>query len=277
MTTPQTNWDESEKAERLRGFFDGEMPERPGVAMTIGMSDADRKARDLARFEAEFTNLFDDEAAPAAEPTAAEPTPAPGDELIDQDSVLTPNDLAALDAALSELDEPATAPTVEPTPAPDDEPDVVRIDHAPILTPYDKARNAVAEAEVWRDVQTPGTQEYHEAMAELAEAQRKFKLEQERALDDVSRKYRAIDEWRAGEGNETYKASRRKRPKPNARLKDMTPEQRMQHKADMNAKRVWVAKKRKAGWTDARIEAELPGWWARRLAKRACARFRSVS
>lgn len=266
MTTPQTNWDESEKAERLRGFFDGETSERPGVAMTIGMSDADRKARDLARLDAEFANLFDDEAAPAAEPT-----PAPGDELIDQDTVLTPNDLAALDAALSELDEPATAPTVEPTPAPDDEPDVVRIDHAPILTPYDKARNAVAEAEVWLDDQTPGTKEYHEAMAELAEAKRRLKAEQGRATDDGWRKRRAIDEHRAGEGREEYNATRRKRDKPNARLKDMTPEQRMQHEADMNAKRVWVAKKRKAGWTDARIEAELPGWWARRLAKRACA------
>ena len=175
----------------------------------------------------------------------------------------------ALALHLGDLDasEAVTPPVVTAEPIDDT---YERIDYAPALTPYDKARTRKTEAEVWRDVCEPGSDEYHRAMADLAEANRALKVEVERATDDGWRKRRAIDIHRAGEGREEYNSSRRKvRPQPNARRQDMTPEERKNHDADMNAKRAWVSKKRKAGWAEDRIAAELQNWWAKRRAKRA--------
>lgn len=234
MTTPETNLSDFEKAERLREFFDGTKPERAYSDLTIGATPEAMHQREAARIEAalsEFDNLLSD-------------------------------------------DEHAAKP--ESTPAPDGEPDFERIDHAPVATPYDRARQRIEDAEILCATAEPGSGDYHEAMADLAEAKRALKLEQDRATDDGWRKRRVTDEWRAGPGRDEYNASRRKtRSKPNKMtpkgvLDAMTPEQRERHKADMAAKDVWVFKRRKAGWTEERIEAELPGWWARRTAKRAC-------
>lgn len=110
----------------------------------------------------------------------------------------------------------------------------------------------------------------HNVTADLEAAYRAWNVEKERALDDRFRKFHLVNNWRANEGRNKYNASRRKvRDKPNAKVSDMTPEERARHKLDKNAERQWRLTRRKTGWTDDRIEAELPGWWARRLAKRA--------
>lgn len=226
---------EAQKIENLRAFFDGEAPECTQSGLSVGLNDEDYKKRNAAKGEAilaEFDQLMADD---------DEPQP------------------------------PAPAPTVATEAA---EPTCERIDDAPALTPYDKARQRLTDAEILRDVAAPGSDEYHEAMANEADAKRAFKVEQERATDDGWRKRRATDEWRAGEGREEYNASRRKvRDKPNAMtpkdvLDAMTPEERAQHDADKNAEKQWRYGRRKAGWSAEKIEAALPGWWARRLANR---------
>lgn len=235
MTIPSSDPD-AEKIDNLRAFFEGEEPERTQSGLSVGLSDEEYKKRTAAEGEAllaEFDQLMaDDEDDEINEPV-----------LVDPD---------------------AASEAVEPT--------YERIDDALALTPYDKARQRLTDAEILRDVAAPGSDEYHEAMADMAAAKRDLKTAIERDADPVFRKRRDIDEHRAGPGREEYNDSRRKvRVTPNARRQDMTPEERLQHDKDMNAKRVWVSKKRKAGWSAERIEAELQGWWSRRMAKRPCA------
>jgi len=153
-----------------------------------------------------------------------------------------------------------------------EEPTFERIEVEPALTPYDRARERIVEAQARCKAAEPGSDEYHRAMADLAAARLKQKMERDRAIDEGWRKRREIDVYRSGEGREEYNASRRKvRSHPNADTKSMTPEQRAQHDRDMTTKRGWVCKKRKAGWPDEKIAEALPGWWAQRLAKRTCA------
>lgn len=192
------------------------------------------------------------------------------------------------EALLAELDdlgqEAPQAPSSAPTEA--EEPAYERVDHAPALTPYDKAREAVTEAEIWRDAVEPGSDEYHRAMADLAEAKRMFKVEQSRATDEGWRKRRATDEWRAGEGREEYNTSRRDKDRPNTMtpkdvLDAMTPEERAQHVKDQKADSANRARAKAkfgpdgqgltgAALTEA-VEVAVEQARARRLAKRACA------
>ena len=54
---------------------------------------------------------------------------------------------------------------------------------------------------------------------------------------------------------------------PKEELAGMTAEEREQYKKDKNAEKVWRHARRKAGWSDERIEEALPGWWEKRKAK----------
>jgi hypothetical protein len=238
---------DAQKIENLRAFFDGEEPERTQSDLSVGVSDEQYLARKAAEGEAllaEFDQLMAD----------------------DEDDEIDELVLGDPDGGLDDFDDAkeATEPTCE------------RIDDLPVLTPYDKARQRLTGAEILRDVAIPGSDEYHEAMAEMAAAKRALKVELERATDDGWRKRRATDEWRAGEGREEYNASRRKvRDKPNVMtpkdvLDAMTPEERELHRKDKNAEKVWRYGRRKAGWSEERIEAGLPGWWERRLSRRDC-------
>lgn len=224
---------DTQKIENLHAFFEGEPLAQRQSELSVGAEDVARRQHDEAQIDAAFDELIG----------------CDGDsDMIDDQSTVTG----------------AAEPTYE------------RIDHAPALTPYDKAGQRLIEAEILRDVAEPGSDDYHRAMADLVEAKRAFKLEQERSTDDGWRKRRATDEWRAGEGRDEYNASRRKvRDWPNTVtpkevLNAMTPEERAQHDRDKNAEKVWKHGRRKAGWNAEKIQAELPGWWTRRLAKRAC-------
>mgnify|MGYP005994327291 CR=1 FL=1 len=108
-------------------------------------------------------------------------------------------------------------------------------------TPYDRALEAKRSAEHARDIAKPGTDEYHAAMSELAEKNRVFKLEQQRALDPTWRRRRETDAWRSGPGRDDYNASRRRvRDRPNKMteknaLEAMTDEERHRHIRDQKA------------------------------------------
>lgn len=145
------------------------------------------------------------------------------------------------------------------------------------LTPYDRRRIELRDLEAKRDaIQAKGelTAEDQTRLAVLAplidKAQKRFDREGQRALDDVSRKRRAIDDWRAGEGREVYNAKRRGiRDQPNADLSELTPDQKKQRELDQNADRKWMKRCRADNWPEARIQAELVVRIRSREAKRA--------
>lgn len=252
MTIADHDRDELEKVERLNAFFAGEPMDRPRRDLSIGLSDAEQRQHDEARFDAAFTELIDCDEADGI------------DELV----IVVPG--SGCD------DQEAAAEAAEPT--------YERVDDAPALTPYDKARQAVTDAEILRDVAEPGSDEYHRAMADLAEKKRAFKVEQERATDPTYRKRRATDEWRAGLGRDEYNASRRDKERPNTMtpkdvLNAMTPEERAQHVKDQKADSANRARATMkfgpdgqgltgAALTEA-VEAAVEQARARRLAKRA--------
>lgn len=94
--------------------------------------------------------------------------------------------------------------------------------------------------------------------ADLQEANSLFELEKERALNDRFRGFHLIDKWRAGEGREVYKRSRRKtRNAPNESLKDMTDEERAAHRRAQKADSKYRKAKVALGWTAEEIEAGL--------------------
>lgn len=159
-------------------------------------------------------------------------------------------------------------PITAQAPVEDDEPAWEIIEDEPVLTHYDRAREAVREAEAERESSEPGTGAHCTATARLAEAKGKLKTEIERDGDDGWRKRRRIDKHRAGAGREDYNAGRRKvRTEPNARLTDMTAEERAEHERALDSDRKWVARQRKAGWTEERIAAGLEERRAKRLTK----------
>ncbi len=202
---------DAQKIENLRAFFDGEEPERTQSGLSVGVSDEQylmRKAAEGEALLAEFDQLMAD----------------------DEDDVIDELVLGDPDGRLDDSDDVTEA--AEPT--------YERIDDAPALTPYDKARQRLKEAEAMRDAVEPGSDEYHRAMADLAKANQIFKAEQSRATDEGWRKRRATDEWRAGEGRNEYNASRRDKDRPNtmipkAVLDAMTPDERAQHVKDQKA------------------------------------------
>ena len=145
------------------------------------------------------------------------------------------------------------------------------------LTPYDRRRIELRDLEAKRDaIQAKGelTAEDQTRLAVLAplidKAQKRFDREGQRALDDVSRKRRAIDDWRAVEGREERNQARRKvRAEPNADLSDLTEDQKKQRKLDQTADSRWMKRCRADNWPEARIQAELVVRIRSREAKRA--------
>lgn len=149
-----------------------------------------------------------------------------------------------------------------------DELDYEIIEDEPHVTAYDRRREELRRAEAERNACEPDTPEYAEAMGNLATAKRRLKTEIDRDGDDHWRELRRFDEWRAGEGREVRKASRRKvRSEPNKILKSMTADERAAHENMLNADRVYRSKKRKAGWTDDQIAAGLAKLHAKRAKK----------
>lgn len=144
------------------------------------------------------------------------------------------------------------------------------------LTPYDKRRAELRDLEAKRDaIQAKGelTGEDQTRLAVLTplidKAQARFDRETQRALDDVYRKRRGVDDWRAGEGREEYNAKRRARDEPNADLSGLTPEQKKQRKLDQTADSRWMKRCRVDGWPESRIQAELVTRIRQREADRA--------
>lgn len=145
------------------------------------------------------------------------------------------------------------------------------------LTAYDRRRNELRELEAKRDAILAKAEITAEDRARLVKlspliesAKIRFDREGERAKDDLWRKRRSIDEWRAGEGREQRNQSRRKvRAEPNADLSELTPEQKKQRKLDQTADSRWLKRCRDKGWSEAKTQAELAARIRAREAKRA--------
>jgi hypothetical protein len=133
------------------------------------------------------------------------------------------------------------------------------------LAPYDKRRNELNALTAERDLirglgETTETdrQRLNELVSLIVTAQERFEREGKRALDDTFRKHRGIDDWRSGDGQEEYNATRRKvRLQANAKFPDGSDEKKLQHEKDMASDRSWRSRCRKAGWPEVRIQAEL--------------------
>lgn len=131
------------------------------------------------------------------------------------------------------------------------------------LTAYDRRRIELRELEAKRDaIQAKAelTPEDRTRLAALgpviAKAQERFEREVQRAKDDLWRKRRGIDEYRAGDGREEYNAKRRSvRQHPNADLSDMTDEQRAQYERDRRSDANWFKRQRDKGMSEAMITA----------------------
>lgn len=111
--------------------------------------------------------------------------------------------------------------------------------------------------------------------ASLGHARQRYKLENERAADDIARLWEARDEWRASEeGRPIRNLSRRKvRAHPNANLKDMTDAEKEQHRRDQKADSKWKASRRDKGWSEDQIQAA----FAIRLQEREAERRRPAT
>lgn len=92
--------------------------------------------------------------------------------------------------------------------------------------------------------------------AALENARRAYGLANKRAADDVFRRNEAVDDWRAGEGREDYKKSRRGvRAEPNADLSNMAKAEKEQRHRDQKADSKWRTGRRNKGWSEDQIQA----------------------
>lgn len=131
------------------------------------------------------------------------------------------------------------------------------------LTPYDKQRMKLRELEAKRDAilgKAETTDDDRMRLAKLTplivRATERFEREAARAKDDVYRKRRSIDAWRAGDGRDEYNTKRRKRrDHPNADLSEMTPEEKAEYKRIQRKDANWFKRQRKNGLSEAAITA----------------------
>lgn len=148
----------------------------------------------------------------------------------------------------------------------DDAPTYEKIYEPVKLTAYDRRRQELRDLEVrlndLRAVADPTELQRKQIVAVAAKAERaaeRLDKEVERSRDDVWRKRRNIDDWRAGEGKEAYRAGRRKvRDKPNTPrevLAAMTQQEREQHDKDRRADANWFKVRRDKGMPEDEIEA----------------------
>lgn len=136
------------------------------------------------------------------------------------------------------------------------------------LTRWDKASRRLRELLAKRDA-LPADHPHHTAAIldhQIVRARQAVK----NAESDLTRKRESIDDWRAGDGRETYNAGRRNgKGTPHADVDSMTAEQRERHDKDGAADRAWHARRRKAGWSEIKIQAEFVVRVRAREAKRA--------
>ena len=142
------------------------------------------------------------------------------------------------------------------------------------LTPYDRRFTELRALEAKRDAIKANvvlTDKHMRTLAvlslEIEVAQRRFRLESARSLDDVWRRRRSIDEWRAEIGRDQYNCSRRKvRSSPNRDLSDMSSDQKAQYEKDMRADANWFKRRRDQKMT----EPEIAAAYLKRLEDRKC-------
>jgi hypothetical protein len=132
------------------------------------------------------------------------------------------------------------------------------------LTEYDKRR---AELRALQDKQeqllaVPElTPEDRQRLAmldrQIPEAQKRFDVEAKRGLDDIWRKWRGIQDWRAqsaATGDDKYnKTRRKKRANPNAKLSGWSPEEKTQRKRDQSSDNNWITRRQEWGWLEEQI------------------------
>lgn len=198
---------------------------------------------------------------------------------LDQDDEAAKRDaiLEELEAMLAEA-----APVARPRPpsmpfrAPSrDDPDIFFDE--PKLTRYDRVMADLHKAEAARDAllalpRRTDLQARHLTVLERQIAKAKTALQ--RAQSDISRLRDTIDEYRkTPEGKAKRNAPRRKvRAQANADLSELTPEQLAKHQKNMAADRKWCERQRKAGWSEAQIQAGLA---ARRIEREESATIAS--
>lgn len=125
-------------------------------------------------------------------------------------------------------------------------------DEPAYVSPYDKAFTLVRSLEAQLESADPN--QVHGIKVALRDANAKWDIEKERALDDRQRKIQLISRWRA-ENPDSYNATRRKvRTVANANLSDMTPEQQAAHKKTVGADQRWKLRKAQQGWTPEQIK-----------------------
>lgn len=133
------------------------------------------------------------------------------------------------------------------------------------LTAYDKKLAALRDLEAKRErlLAVPDPTDADRRMLVslgplIEDAQKCFDDEKKRGIDDAWRRRRAIDDWRAGEGNDEYKASRRTvRAKPNADLSGWTADEKEQRKKEQRSDNNWIKRQQAKGWAEAQIQAGL--------------------
>lgn len=137
----------------------------------------------------------------------------------------------------------------------------------PVVKPKSKyERLFVAVRKLENELETTGPDELPALTVDLAEVRNAWELEFVRSFDERARRIHLIDVWRGGEGQGEYNRSRRRKEAPNARLADLTPEQRVNHRGAQKADSKWRADKVKAGWAAVDIEEGLEQRRAKRSA-----------
>ena len=152
----------------------------------------------------------------------------------------------------------------------DDGPEII---YEPVrYTPYDRRREELRDLQAKRSKLDPATPAHLIAVLDrqIAQAQERFDAEKQRALDNGWRKWRGVDEWRAGAGRDKYNSSRRKvRVQPNEDLSDLTPEQKAQRRKDQRADNNWINSRRAKGWDELQIRIAFAERVANRTRQRA--------
>ena len=158
----------------------------------------------------------------------------------------------------------------------DDSPTCEIINEPVKFTAYDRRRAELREAAEKRDAiaALPKRTQAEEIQLivledQVTKAKKRFDQEVKRGADDAWRRWRDIDSWRAGIGQEEYNEGRRKvRKKPNEDLSNLSADQKEQRKKDQRADANWTKARVEKGWTEDQITAALAVRVEARLASR---------
>jgi hypothetical protein len=160
-----------------------------------------------------------------------------------------------------------TLPRVFYAPLPQEDEELPDKEYLPIYrAPYDKARTARDEARARVEIASYDrtSEEHCAAMAALAEAEQRFKVEQFRATDNDWRRRQEIDRYRSENREERNALARKVREVPNKNLSELTEEERQAHERVQTSDYSWCFRARKKGWTEEKIAAGLAERKARR-------------